>query len=261
MARLLVRRTSNLHTVISAARGGVFKHFNGCDLAVTDAGLIVEANDGRVAVSQVHDLSRSVELGGWRSAAGCPQTVVDPGGWRSAAGCPQSTVEPGGWWSAVGCPQPVARETACARPQPWVVLSVTGPLHWVRFETATPLRQALFHVGMSIVGRWCRTWVRRLLQRRLITGRRESPIRLRRTFEFLPEPRIPGGPSLRVTDTIELSDTKTQIRRMAFGTDHQAAYVAACGVYQESVLRPWTDLQPYVAELNSRRPVTVVREL
>jgi hypothetical protein len=235
-ARLLVRRTRTEHTVISAARGGVFKHFGCGELAVTDAGLIVETSDGRVAVSQMHDLSRLVELGGWWSAAGCPQPV------------------------ALGTRRPTLRVSA--RPgQPPVALSVSGPLHWSRFETATPLRQALFHVGMWSVGRWCRTWVRRMLQRRLITGRRECPVRLRRTFEFLPEPAVPCGSALRVTDTIELTDAKTQIRRMAFGTDHQAAYVAASGVYQESVLRPWTELQPYVAELNAKRRVTVVREV
>jgi len=251
-ARLLVRRTSTVHTVISAARGGVFKHFNGCDLAVTDAGLIVETSDGRVAVSQLHDLNRSVELGGWWSAAGCPQAGAKVGGWWSAAGCPQHV--------ALGTRRPTLRVGA-RPPQPPVALSVGGPLHWVRFETATPVRQALLHAGMWSLGRWCRTWVRRLLQRRLITGRRECPVRLKRTFEFLPERKLPGGPSLRVTDTVELTDAKTQIRRMAFGTDHQAAYVAASGVYQESVLRPWTDLQPYVTELNAKRRVTVVREL
>ena len=235
-ARLLVRRTSTVHTVISAARGGVFKHFGRSGLAVTDAGLIVETCDGRVAVSQMHDLNRSVELGGWWSAAGCPQHV------------------------ALGTRRPTLRVGA-RRPQPPVALSVSGPLHWVRFETPTPVRQALFYAGMWIVGRWCRTWVRRVLQRRLITGRRECPVRLKRTFEFLPQRKLPGGPSLRVADTIELTDAKTQIRRMAFGTDHQAAYVAASGVYQESVLRPWTDLQTYVAELNAKRRVTVVREL
>jgi hypothetical protein len=47
---------------------------------------------------------------------------------------------------------------------------------------------------------------------------------------------------------------------MAYGTDHQTDYVAACGVYQDSVLQPWTDLNAYVAELNERRSVTIVRE-
>jgi len=47
---------------------------------------------------------------------------------------------------------------------------------------------------------------------------------------------------------------------MSFGSDHEAAYVAASGVFQESVLHPWTDLARYVPELNQRRQVTIVRE-
>ncbi len=211
-AQLLVRRTKTTHTVISLARGGVFKHFGRRGPVLTDAGLILQTTDGRVAVSQMHDRSRQIE----------PASGDDP---------------------------------------EHVTLTVSGPLSWIRFETATPLRQALFHVGMWGIGRWCRTWVRRLLQRRLITGRRECPVRLTRRFEFPPhrEARRETGP--RVTDTIELTDPGIRVRRMAFGTDHEAAYVAASGVYQESVLQPWTDLQPYVDQLNAKRLATVVRDL
>ena len=209
-ARLLVRRTCAGHTLISAARGGVFKHFTPSGAVVTDAGLIVQSVDGRVAVSQMHDAGRRVETPG-------PDNGDSP---ATAA------------------------------------LSVSGPLHWSRFETATPMRQALFHSGMSLVGRSCRTLVRRTLQRRLITGRRKCPVRLTRSFEFLPD----GESGLRVTDTVELTDPRIRIRRMSFGTDHQAAYVAASGVYQDAVLAPWVDLQPHVAELNARRSITVVRE-
>ena len=62
-------------------------------------------------------------------------------------------------------------------------------------------------------------------------------------------------------DHIELLNERIQIRRMSFASDVQAAYVAASNVYQESVLQPWTDLGPQVAELNSRRRVKIVREL
>jgi len=47
---------------------------------------------------------------------------------------------------------------------------------------------------------------------------------------------------------------------MAFGTDHQMAYVAASGVYQDSVLCPWTDLAEKVAELNANRRVVIQRQ-
>jgi hypothetical protein len=108
---------------------------------------------------------------------------------------------------------------------------------------------------MSLVGRYCRTLVRRFLQRRLITGRRECPIRLTRTFEFSADGR------LRVTDRIELLDPQLKIERISFASDLQAAYVAASDVYQDSLLQPWTDLSQYIAELNQTRQTTIVREL
>ena len=184
---------------------------------MTDAGLIVETVDGRLAVSQWHDPARRVEF---------------PNG-----------------------------ETAPPRRGVVGPLVVHSALHWSRFETATPVKQALLHTGMCSVGRFFRTSVRRLLQYRLVTGRRECPIRLSRSFEFLPEVEGEDGPGLRVRDTIELTSPRIRVRRMAFGTDHQAAYVAASGVYQESVLAPWVDLDRYVDQLNTRRRVTIVREL
>ena len=134
-------------------------------------------------------------------------------------------------------------------------ISVTGSLHTARFETATPLKQSILHTGMWTVGRWCRTVVRKLLQRRLITGRNHVPIRLTRTIELRPE-----SPTVRITDEIELTSPALHVKRLAIGTDHQAAYVAACNIYQDSVLEPWTDLTDYVETLNRHRQVVVVRE-
>ncbi|NUQ65786.1 MAG: hypothetical protein HUU20_25240 [Pirellulales bacterium] len=211
-AQLLVRRTARCHTVISAARGGVFKHHGTATPPVTDAGLVLETTDHRIAVSQCHDRGRPVEL--------------LPGDSQAPAG-----------------------------------LSVAGDLCWSRFETATPLKQAIFHLGMCTLGRWCRTLVRRVLQKRLITGRSRAPVRFTRRFEFLPERGPLGAPTLRVTDTIELTSPSIRVARMAYGTDFEAAYVAAAGGYEESVLQPWTDLGQHVEQLNTRRRVTVVREL
>lgn len=204
-AGLFVRRTAQSHTVISAARGGVFKHFAAGKLPATDAGLIVETDAG-IAVSQSHDRSQRFDQ---------LSTVSDPGDELDS-------------------------------------LSVQAPLNWVRFETVTPLKQAVLHLGMATVGRWFRTLVRRALQRRLITGRRKCPIRLTRSFEF-------SGSGLRVTDRIELLTRSLRVKRMSFASDLQAAYVAAANVYQPSSLQPWTDLQAYVDELNSQREVTITR--
>ncbi len=207
-AQLLVDQTGDRHTIVSAARGGVVKHFVGERLLTTDTGLVIETTDGRVAVSQLHDLTRDVQQ----------LSVEQEAGVRAA-------------------------------------ITITGSLNEVKFETATPLKQAVLHLGMITVGRWCRDLVRRMLQRRVITGRRRLPITLSRTIELLA-----GSPSLRITDRITLDDPRVMVRRMSISSDLEAAYVAASGVYQDSVLQSWTSLDEHVATLNRERHVTVVRE-
>ncbi|MBL9125956.1 MAG: hypothetical protein JNG90_20100 [Planctomycetaceae bacterium] len=213
-AQIYVRDTPGGKTVISAARGGVFKHFpaepcvRSATPCVTDAGLVLEFTNGRVAVSQLHDLGRQV---------------------------------------------------AC---EPATSLIVAGPLHWARHETATPLKLILFRTLLLTAGRWCRALVRGLLQRRLITGRRACPVRFTRRFEFAAaNDSGKRSGAIRVVDTLELLDPRLTARRMSYGVDHQATYVAATGVYQQSVLQPWSSLDDYVDELNRKRRVTITREL
>lgn len=199
-AQLLIRTGGASHTVVSAARGGVFKHIDAGGTATTDAGLVVETADGKIAVSQLHDrTSRKVE-------------------------CTEES------------------------------LTVAGPLHWARFETATPVKLVIFRVLLLVIGRWCRGLVRWLLQKRLITGRKPAPLHLTRKAELLPQGR------LRVTDAITLSDPQLRVRRMSYASDLQATYVAASNVYQQSALEAWTDLGPHVEQLNRERQVTIVRE-
>lgn len=213
-AQIYVRRTPTEHTVISAARGGVFKRFETAEdssdsptatRCTSDAGLIIEFSNDRTAVSQLHDLGRPIQC------------------------------------------------------LPGTALLVESPLHWATHETATPLKLVVFRLLLLTAGRWLRSAVRWLLQKRLITGRRPCPAQLSRTIEFV---SMPGGRSrLRITDCVRLSDPRLTVRRMSLGVDHQSAYVAASGVYQESVLESWTHLDEHVATLNVDRQVTIVREL
>ena len=140
------------------------------------------------------------------------------------------------------------------------ICAVAGPWTGVASKPPRRVKQAIFHIGMLTVGRWCRTFVRRLLQRRLITGRNSCPLQLTRQIEILPPERSDFA-TLRVTDTIEMTDRRLRVRRMAYGTDHQSVYVAAAGVYQDAVLADWTDLATAVDELNERRRVVITREL
>ena len=83
-------------------------------------------------------------------------------------------------------------------------------------------------------------------------------MRLKRTIEFAVGED--GRSRMRVIDLIHLSDPRLQVFRMSFGVDHQSAYVAATGVYQDSVLQDWIQLDEYIPRLNAERQVSIVRE-
>jgi hypothetical protein len=138
------------------------------------------------------------------------------------------------------------------------VVTMTGPLDLARFETVTPLKQAVLHMAMISVGRWCRGLVRLLLQRRLITGHDETPIELTRSVRFVPDGT--GRYRIELGDVVRLTRFDAKVRRMSFGTDHQSVYTAATGVYQRAVLESWTDLGEYVDRLNRDREVVIERE-
>jgi len=235
-AKLLADHRCDTQTIISAARGGVFRQFRPSQPVVTDVGLIVRTAEGRLAVSSLHDCRRPVEMTLEGRTTGPQETASS------------ATDSTGASASVSG-----------------VSMTIDADLHWVRFETATPVKQALLHLGMTTVGRFCRTLVRKLLQRRVITGRRRAPIRLTRRLELRPSAGetpvgTAPGPWLRVIDEIVLTDARTRVAALHFASDLEPVYVAASDVYQDSVLQPWTDLGDYVEPLNRDRRVTIVRE-
>ncbi|MEK6234129.1 MAG: hypothetical protein N2C14_05425, partial [Planctomycetales bacterium] len=131
-------------------------------------------------------------------------------------------------------------------------LTVEGALHWIRFETVSPWKLIVFRLLLLTVGRWNRSLIRWLLQRRLITGRKPCPVRLTRVFDF-------SAARLKVTDHVELLRPDVRIRRMSFASDLQASYVAATNIYQSSVRSGWTDLSSRIEELNRDGRITIER--
>lgn len=195
--------------IISTARGGNFCYSQDCETAkaaVQDAGLVVQLEDGRTAVSQAHDLRRQFDA------------LVAPDG-RLAE------------------------------------LSTSGPLCFARFERATPLKQAALHFLAGVMGRYGRTLLRRLLQRRVIRAQQVAPITLERSFR-----RTADG-DWQVIDVICLTHSRAKVRGLAFASDLQAAYTAATNVYHEGLRQPWRDISEHVERLNQLRRVEIVRNL
>jgi len=140
-------------------------------------------------------------------------------------------------------------------------VTVTGPLRFARFERVNPWKQALLHLGMCTIGRVARNFCRRLLQQRTIRGGKLAPVRLTRRFVYHLNSTTGRIDKIDLTDTLELLDTRTTVRRLAIASDLQAAYTAASQVYHPGLLQPWRDLGEFVGLLNAQRRVTIRRTL
>jgi len=132
-------------------------------------------------------------------------------------------------------------------------IEVAGRFSKVGHKLATPLTQAIFHVGMMVLGRLWSNGVRILLQKVLITGKKFTDIEFRRRIEF--------GEKTRIIDEITLPEKGVEVASLAAGADHTSIYIAVSQSFQRSMLREWVDLDEYVDELNRERHVRIEREI
>ncbi len=279
-AGLLVRRSADSYTAISTARGGVLVH-------ILPRGATVRPKTACAAPSPDQPVSAESRAG--TAAGGGPVggplwlRIID-------AGLVVETADGRLAVSSLHDLQPQKCPSVSMGEDGSVCVLVERDLCWVRWETASALKQALFYLGMWLAGRFWRSGVRRLLQHRLITGRRKAPLRLSRRIELPPwgvspsqsafPPREPcsfalgtsgdalaglskeenGSWTLRVTDTIQLLTRRTQVRRMAYGPEGDWIYTAVDGAYHPSVLAPWTNLADQIETLNRTGQVVIHRQ-
>jgi hypothetical protein len=133
-------------------------------------------------------------------------------------------------------------------------IEVGGQFGECKYRLPTVLSQAMFHVGMLTVGRWRSNLVRHLLQRFLITGKRQDPMRFRRNISF--------GERVVLVDEIWRDKRRgagRYIAAMYAGTDLTSIYVAASQNYQQSCLLPWTDYGGFREKLNREGYVRIER--
>lgn len=124
-------------------------------------------------------------------------------------------------------------------------IEVQGHFGVARFRLARPDTQALFHLGMLLVGRWGSDSVRRLLQRLLILGKRRHPMRFRRSFHL--------GERVSLVDEIWMGNGRRErVEQLFAGTDHTSIYVAMSRFYRPGCLLPWTDYGEILSALNTK---------
>jgi hypothetical protein len=134
---------------------------------------------------------------------------------------------------------------------------VKGDFGYVKHRLPTPLKQAVLHTGMAMVGRFFSDAVRALLQKLLITGKRRAPLTFQRTIEF----------GAQVTLTDEIWDPRPgraggeRLVELYAATDATSIYVAQSNAWQSVSLQPWTDYFGLLEELRRSGYAKITRTL
>lgn len=132
-------------------------------------------------------------------------------------------------------------------------LMVAGEFGWAKQELMTTPKLIVLRLLMAIVGRLFPNLVRRLLQRRLIVGRRKAPFRFERRFERV-------GRQWRITDEIR-GNSWREVLEAGIGSSQSSIYVTMSRTYQLGQLKPWMDLTPELRELRKGDPLVLERVL
>ncbi len=130
---------------------------------------------------------------------------------------------------------------------------IRGQFGLYRKEYATPFKVILFRIltlfcGQSVAGS---QWIRKLLQKRLITHKQFLPVYFESTFDF-------AGKCIKITDKIWKCNN-IEAARLMRTTNLTSIYVAQSNAHQAGRLSKWENLEREKNKLNSENRVNCVR--
>lgn len=131
-------------------------------------------------------------------------------------------------------------------------LVVEGRMAWAKSARLTPARSIVLRSVMLTLGRFFPDTVRRLLQRVLVTGRKDAPFRYRRELRR-------DGAGWTVTDTVTPEAGWADVRGAGIGGFQTSVTTIMARVWQEEQFQPWHDLSEQLAALSGDAPLVVTR--
>lgn len=125
---------------------------------------------------------------------------------------------------------------------------------WAKVTRLTPAKSVVLRVVMLSVGRFFPDLIRRLLQRLLVTGRRDAPYRFRRRLDY-------REGAWTVTDEITPEDGWKGVRSIGIGGFQTSVTTIMARVWQDDQFQPWLDLADRLAALENNETLRVERRL
>lgn len=122
-------------------------------------------------------------------------------------------------------------------------ITIQGQLGWAKQKQMTPANLLILRVVMLTVGRFFPNLIRKLLQKVLITGKKNSPFSFRRQLSW-------KNGQWCVTDELQ-ANSWHNIIAAGIGCDQTSIYVVMSRTFQRGQLQSWLNLTGEVKKLTS----------
>lgn len=130
-------------------------------------------------------------------------------------------------------------------------IQISGQFAWANHTLPEPGKYLVFRVFMLTLGRFFSDFVRKILQKILITGRNEAPFSFVRTLTY-------EKGEWRVKDEI-LADRWDNVKSIGIGSSQASIYVVMSKTYQHGQLERWTDLTAEIRDLKQGEALLIER--
>ena len=132
-------------------------------------------------------------------------------------------------------------------------ISVRGSLGWAKHNQMTPLKLVVLRLVMITIGRFFPNLIRRVLQKMLITGKKNAPFQFARSLTW-------ENGAWRITDELR-ARSWDGVAAAGIGCDQTSIHVVMSRTYQRAQLQGWLDLTDQVRELRPGEALRIERVL
>lgn len=130
-------------------------------------------------------------------------------------------------------------------------ISIEGNLGWAKQKQMTTLNLMILRVVMFTIGRFFPNLIRKILQKVLITGKKNAPFKFRRSLEW-------HEGQWCVRDELKAQSWQGVIK-VGIGGDQTSIYVVMSRTFQRGQLQPWLDLTDEIKTLNKDDTLKIER--
>jgi hypothetical protein len=131
-------------------------------------------------------------------------------------------------------------------------IAIEGSLGWAKQKQMTTFNLVILRLVMLTVGRFFPNLIRKILQKVLITGKKNAPFTFSRKFKWL-------GGQWQVIDEL-YAESWEEVIAARIGGDQTSIYVVMSRTFQMGQLQPWLDCTEQVKQLQPGQSLKLERE-